>query len=77
VKKIALLLLAGTSLLSTNAAAQETNAPASKVSKVFERELPTCRVRTCVQCSLNMVPVPRRPHIGTPLGLHLCNRAGR
>jgi hypothetical protein len=40
VKKIALLLLAGTSLLSTNAAAQETNAPASKVSKVFERELP-------------------------------------
>src|SRR5262245_54439512 len=40
VKKIALLLLAGVSLLSTNVAAQETNTPASKVTKIFDRELP-------------------------------------
>ena len=39
-KKIALLLLAGASLLSTNVAAEETNAPASKVTKIFDRELP-------------------------------------
>ncbi len=38
-KKIAFLLLAGASLLSTNVAAQETNV-SSKVSKVFDRELP-------------------------------------
>jgi hypothetical protein len=40
VKKIALLLLAGALLLSTNVAAQETNAAASKVTKIFDRELP-------------------------------------
>jgi quercetin dioxygenase-like cupin family protein len=40
VKKIALLLLVGASLLSTNVAAEETNAPATKVSIVFDRELP-------------------------------------
>src|SRR6188472_3645394 len=40
VKKIALLLLAAALLLSTNVAAQETNAPASKVTKIFDRELP-------------------------------------
>jgi quercetin dioxygenase-like cupin family protein len=40
VKKIAFLLLAGVSLLSTNAAAGETNAPASKVTQIFDRELP-------------------------------------
>jgi quercetin dioxygenase-like cupin family protein len=39
-KKIALLLLVGASLLATNVAAEETNAPASKVSKIFDRELP-------------------------------------
>ena len=39
-KKSALLLLAGASLLSANVAAQETNAPAAQVSKVFDRELP-------------------------------------
>ena len=40
-KKIALLLLAGASLLSANVAAEETNAPpASKVTKIFDRELP-------------------------------------
>jgi quercetin dioxygenase-like cupin family protein len=39
-KKIALLVLVGASLLSANVAAQETNAPASKVTKIFDRELP-------------------------------------
>jgi quercetin dioxygenase-like cupin family protein len=40
VKMIALLLLACTSLLSTNVAAEETNAPLSKVTQIFDRELP-------------------------------------
>jgi quercetin dioxygenase-like cupin family protein len=40
VKKVALLLLAVASLLSTDVAAEETNAPASKVTKIFDRELP-------------------------------------
>ena len=40
VKKIALLLFAAVSLLSINVAAQETNTPASKVTKIFDRELP-------------------------------------
>ena len=39
-KKIALLLLVGASLLATNMMAEETNAPASKVTKIFDRELP-------------------------------------
>ena len=39
-KNIALLLLAAASLLSTNVAAQETTAAASKVTKIFDRELP-------------------------------------
>ena len=39
-KKIALLLLAGALLLSTNVAAQETNAATSKVTKIFDHELP-------------------------------------
>ena len=39
-KKLALLLLAGAALLSTNLAAEETNAPQSKVTKIFDRELP-------------------------------------
>src|SRR3954447_26851863 len=38
-KKSAVLLLAGASLLSANVAAQEAT-PAAKVSKVFDRELP-------------------------------------
>jgi hypothetical protein len=63
VKKIALLLLAGALLLSTNVAAQETNAPASKVTKIFDRELPNVPGKRMVQCSLNTVQVPRRPHI--------------
>jgi quercetin dioxygenase-like cupin family protein len=39
VKKIALLLLVA-SLLSANVAAEETNQPASKVTQIFDRELP-------------------------------------
>jgi len=39
-KKMALLLLAGASLLATHAAAEETNAPLSKVTQIFDRELP-------------------------------------
>ena len=39
-KKIALLLLAAASLLSTDVTAQETNAPKSKVTQIFDRELP-------------------------------------
>jgi quercetin dioxygenase-like cupin family protein len=40
VKKIAFLLLAATTLLSTNAAAEETVGPVSKVTQIFDRELP-------------------------------------
>ena len=40
VKKIALLLLAGATLLSANVAAEETAAPVAKISKIFDRELP-------------------------------------
>ena len=39
-KTIALLLLAGALLLPTNLAAEETNAPHSKVTQIFDRELP-------------------------------------
>jgi quercetin dioxygenase-like cupin family protein len=39
-RKIALLLLVGASLLSASVAAEESNAPASKVTKIFDRELP-------------------------------------
>jgi quercetin dioxygenase-like cupin family protein len=40
VKTIALLLLAAVSLLATNTVAEETNGPASKVTQIFDRELP-------------------------------------
>jgi quercetin dioxygenase-like cupin family protein len=40
VKTIALLLFAGALLLPTNLAAEETNAPLSKVTQIFDRELP-------------------------------------
>jgi quercetin dioxygenase-like cupin family protein len=39
-RKMALLLLAGALLLSANVAAEETNAPRSKVTQIFDRELP-------------------------------------
>jgi quercetin dioxygenase-like cupin family protein len=40
VNRIAFLLLVGASLLSTTVAAEETKAPASKVTQIFDRELP-------------------------------------
>jgi quercetin dioxygenase-like cupin family protein len=40
VNRIAFLLLVGASLLATPVAAEEANAPASKVTKIFDRELP-------------------------------------
>ena len=40
VKKIALLLFVGATLLSANVAAEETAAPATKISKIFDREFP-------------------------------------
>jgi quercetin dioxygenase-like cupin family protein len=40
VNRIAFLLLVGASLLSTTVAAEKANAPASKVTKIFDRELP-------------------------------------
>jgi quercetin dioxygenase-like cupin family protein len=39
-KKIALLLLVSASLLSANVAAEEGAPPASKVTQIFDRELP-------------------------------------
>jgi quercetin dioxygenase-like cupin family protein len=40
VNRIAFLLLVGASLLSTSVTAEETKAPASKVTQIFDRELP-------------------------------------
>jgi quercetin dioxygenase-like cupin family protein len=40
VKTIAVLLLAGALLLPTNVVAEEANAPYSKVTQIFDRELP-------------------------------------
>jgi quercetin dioxygenase-like cupin family protein len=65
VKKIALALLAGTALLSTSAAAQETNAPVSKVSKIYERELPNVPGK-----SLRAVLVEYGPGAGSPSHRH-------
>ena len=39
-KKIALLLFAAVSLLATHVVAEETKPPLSKVTKIFDRELP-------------------------------------
>ena len=64
-KKCALLLLAGASLLSTNVAAQETNAPTSKVSKVFDRELPNVPGK-----SIRAVLVEYGPGAGSPSHRH-------
>jgi quercetin dioxygenase-like cupin family protein len=65
VKKIALALLAGAALLSTSAAAQETNAPVSKVSKIYERELPNVPGK-----SLRAVLVEYGPGAGSPSHRH-------
>ena len=64
-KKCALLLLAGASLLSTNVVAQETNAPTSKVSKVFDRELPNVPGK-----SIRAVLVEYGPGAGSPSHRH-------
>jgi quercetin dioxygenase-like cupin family protein len=65
VKKIALALLAGAALLSTVAAAQETNAPVLKVSKIYERELPNVPGK-----SLRAVLVEYGPGAGSPSHRH-------
>ena len=67
-KKCALLLLAGALLLSTNVAAQEANAPTSKVSKVskvFDRELPNVPGK-----SIRAVLVEYGPGAGSPSHRH-------
>jgi quercetin dioxygenase-like cupin family protein len=65
VKKIALLLLAAASLLSTNVAAEETNAPESKVTQIFDRELPNVAGK-----SLRAVLVEYGPGAGSPSHRH-------
>jgi quercetin dioxygenase-like cupin family protein len=40
VKRIALLLFVGATLLSANVVAEENAAPKTKISKIFDRELP-------------------------------------
>jgi quercetin dioxygenase-like cupin family protein len=64
-KKIALLLLVGASLLATNVMAEETNAPASKVSKIFDRELPNVPGK-----SMRAVLVEYGPGAGSPSHRH-------
>jgi len=65
VKKIALLLLAAASLLSTNVAAEETNPPASKVTQIFDRELPNVPGK-----SMRAVLVEYGPGAGSPSHRH-------
>ncbi len=64
-KKIALLLLAAASLLSTSVAAEETNAPESKVTQIFDRELPNVPGK-----SLRAVLVEYGPGAGSPSHRH-------
>ena len=63
--KIALLLLAGVFLLSANAAAEETNAPVSKVTQIFDRELPNVPGK-----SLRAVLVEYGPGAASPSHRH-------
>ena len=63
--KIALLLLAGIFLLSANAAAEETNAPVSKVTQIFDRELPNVPGK-----SLRAVLVEYGPGAASPSHRH-------
>ena len=64
--KIALLLLlAGASLLSANVAAEETAAPVSKVTQIFDRELPNVPGK-----SLRTVLVEYGPGAGSPSHRH-------
>ena len=63
--KIALLPLAGVFLLSANAAAEETNAPVSKVTQIFDRELPNVPGK-----SLRAVLVEYGPGAASPSHRH-------
>lgn len=64
-KTFALLLLAGASLLSTDVAAEETNAPLSKVTQIFDRELPNVPGK-----SLRAVLVEYGPGAASPSHRH-------
>lgn len=64
-KKIALLLLAGAALLATSVAAEETNAPASKVTKIFDHELPNVPGK-----SMRAVLVEYGPGVASPSHRH-------
>lgn len=64
-KTIALLLLAGVSLLTTNLAAEEANAPLSKVTKIFDRELPNVPGK-----SMRAVLVEYGPNASSPSHRH-------
>jgi quercetin dioxygenase-like cupin family protein len=65
VKTIPLLLLAGALLLSTDATAEETNAPLSKVTQIFDRELPNVPGK-----SMRAVLVEYGPGAGSPSHRH-------
>jgi quercetin dioxygenase-like cupin family protein len=65
VKKIALLLLAVAPLLSTDVVAGETNAPESKVTQIFDRELPNVPGK-----SMRAVLVEYGPGAGSPSHRH-------
>jgi quercetin dioxygenase-like cupin family protein len=65
VNKIALLLIVGAMLLSTNLAAEETNAPVSKVTQIFDRELPNVPGK-----SLRAVLVEYGPGAASPSHRH-------
>jgi quercetin dioxygenase-like cupin family protein len=65
VKTIALLLLAGALLLSTNLTEEETNAPLSKVTQIFDRELPNVPGK-----SLRAVLVEYGPGASSPSHRH-------
>ena len=64
-KTIALLLLAGVTLLATNVIAEETTAPLSKVTKIFDRELPNVPGR-----SMRAVLVEYGPGAASPSHRH-------
>ncbi len=64
-KKIALLLIAGVSLLLTRVAAQETIAPGAKVTQIFDRELPNVPGK-----SMRAVLVEYGPGAGSPSHRH-------
>ena len=76
-KKIALLLLAGAVLLSTPVGAEETNAPISKVTQIFDSELPNVPGKSLRAVLVEYGPGASSPsHRHPPLSPYLCNRAG-